>query len=116
MGTAEEPFSILFSKRVQPITVFCSSGHINSHLGHIRLFKVIIHFKFPVVDSVNAVEVVCLHVVEAVGTMCSGHGHHFGEVGEVHSVLALFTAGDDWQEAVTPHDLLRDEGSPDLAG
>lgn len=57
----------------------------------------------------------CLIVV-AVGTMSGRYGHHFGEIGKVHAIFSLFAAGDDREEVVSPHDLLRDVGSPDLAG
>lgn len=59
---------------------------------------------------------VTLDVVEAVGAVCSGHRHHFGEVGKVHPVLSIFAPGDDGQEVEAPHDLLWNERSPDLAG
>lgn len=54
-------------------------------------------------------------VVETVGTVCGGHGHDLGEVGEVHFVLAFFAPGDDGEEVVAPHDLLGDERGPHLA-
>lgn len=57
-----------------------------------------------------------LDVVVTVGTVCSGHWHDFGEVGEIYPVLALFASGDDGQEVVAPHDLLRNKRSPDLTG
>lgn len=57
-----------------------------------------------------------LDVVVTVGTVCSGHWHHLGEVGEIYSVLALLASRDDGQEVVAPHDLLRYKRGPDLAG
>lgn len=59
---------------------------------------------------------VTLDVVETVSTMCGGHWHRLGEVGEIYSIFALLASGDDRQEVVAPHDLLRNKGGPNLAG
>lgn len=48
--------------------------------------------------------------------MWGSHHHGSGEVGKVHAVLAHLVAGDNGQEAVSPLDLLGDEGGPYLAG
>lgn len=87
-----------------------------SHLGDILRIIDINHLKSLVVISISGVVVVTLDVVETVGTVCGGHWHHFGEIGEIYSVLALLASGDDWQEVVAPHNLLRNKRCPYLAG
>ena len=54
-------------------------------------------------------------VVETADTVCGGHGHYLGEVGEVHPVFALLAPGDNGDEVIAPHDLPWDEGGAYLA-
>lgn len=74
------------------------------------------YFKALIIKSISRVVVMTLNVVEAVGTVCSRDWYNLGEVGEVYSVPALFASGNDGQEVVAPHDLLRNKGGPNLAG
>lgn len=87
-----------------------------SHLGDTRRILDVNDFKALIVVSISGMVMMTLNVVEAVGTVCSRHWYHLGEVGEVYSVPALFTSGNDGQEVVAPHDFLRNKGGPDLAG
>lgn len=102
------------------LAVLDSNVHCNesilSHLSDIWRIVDINHLKALIVMSLSGVEMVTLDVVETVGAVCSGHGHHLGEVGEINSVLALLASRNDGQEVVAPHDLLGNKGGPDLAG
>lgn len=89
---------------------------MSSHLGDIWVVMDINHLKALVVMSISGVVMMTLDIVEAVSTVCCGHWNHLGEVGEIHSVLALLASGYNRQEVVAPHDLLRNKGGPDLAG
>lgn len=66
--------------------------------------------------SISRVVMMTLDVVETVSTVCSCRWHDLGEVGEVYSVLAFFASGNDGQEVVAPHNLLRNKGGSDLTG
>ncbi len=81
-------------------------------VGHLNVN----HLKALVLNAADGVVMVSWLVMVAVGAMSGRYRHHLGEVGKVHSVFSLFAAGDDREEVVAPHDLLRDVGSPDLAG